>query len=168
MSLLTPDFGLMFWMALSFGVVFFIAAKWGFPVITRAVEERKKYIDDALKNADEANKQLANIKAEGDAILAEARKQQHAMLRDATKLKEDMLAGAKDAAQKETQKILEDARKQIKVEKETALAEIRSQVAVLAVDIAEKVLRSELKDEKSQLDLVNRLLDEVPDQKPGS
>ena len=72
MSLLVPDSGLLFWMLLSFGIVFFVLAKFGFPVITKMVEERKKYIDQSLIVAKEANIQLANIKAEGESILTKA------------------------------------------------------------------------------------------------
>ena len=75
-SILSPDFGLLFWMLLAFLVVFFLMAKFGFPVITNMVEERKKFIDESLKSAREANEKLANIKVESEAILNEARKQQ--------------------------------------------------------------------------------------------
>ena len=75
-SILTPDFGLLFWMLLAFGVVFFLLAKYGFPAITKAVEDRKNYIDESLKNAREANEKLANVKAESESILKAAHEQQ--------------------------------------------------------------------------------------------
>lgn len=148
-------------MMLSFGIVFFVVARYGFPVIVHMVEERKKYIDQSLLKADEANKLLADVQQKKEAMLDEARNEQLSILRETTKNKEAILAEAKEAARKETQKMLEEARKQMILERETAMAEMRSQVAVLAVDIAEKVLRSELKDREPQLELVDRLLGEV-------
>ncbi len=161
MSLVLPEFGLLFWMALSFGIVFFIVAKFGFPVIVRSVEERKNFIDSSLAAAEQANERLANLQAEGQALLDTARAEQLAILREAAQTKDKIVAEAKDSARKEAQKLLEDAQKQIRREKDAALTEIRSQVAVLAVDIAEKVLRNELKDKAPQLELVNRLIDEA-------
>ena len=161
MSLLVPDLGLLFWMLLSFRIVFFVVAKFGFPVITRMVNERKAYIDESLRVADEANRQLANIKAEGESIRESARAEQLALLRETERMKEQILADAKEAAQKVSQTMQDDARKQIRLEKEAAMADIRSQVALLAVEIAEQVLRGELQDKKTQIDLIDRLLDEA-------
>ena len=83
MSLLTPDSGLLFWMIVSFGIVFVILSKYGFPVIIKAVEQRKAYIDNSLETARQANEQLANIQAEGARILAEAKEKQNAILKEA-------------------------------------------------------------------------------------
>ena len=117
MSLLLPDSGLLFWMLLSFGVVFVVLAKYGFPVITKMVEAMH----------------------ERDKIIVEARKQ------------------AEVAAQKE----LDDVKKQIQQEKEEAIRDIRRQVAVLSVDIAEKVIRKNLDEEHEQMEMIDRMLDEV-------
>jgi F-type H+-transporting ATPase subunit b len=165
MDLLTPSFGLLFWMTLSFGVVFFILAKFGFPVIVRMVDERKKYIDDSVSSAEEANRQLAEVKAESERLMLAAREQESALLREAAGNRDRILAEAREAARGETARMLEDSRRQMRLEKEAALAEIRSQVALLAVDIAEKVLRGELRDKGTQMELAGRLLDEVRDQK---
>ena len=83
MSLLTPDSGLLFWMVIVFGIVFVILAKYGFPVITRMVDERKQYIDKSLLAAREANEQLANIKADSEMILAKAHEEQARILNEA-------------------------------------------------------------------------------------
>ena len=138
MSLLLPDSGLLFWMLLSFGVVFVVLAKYGFPVITKMVEGRRTYIDQSLEVAKEANAQLQRLKAESEAFV-EARKQ------------------AEVAAQKE----LDDVKKQIQQEKEEAIRDIRRQVAVLSVDIAEKVIRKNLDEEHEQMEMIDRMLDEV-------
>ncbi len=138
-SILTPDFGLLFWMLLSFLVVFFLLAKYGFPAIVKAVEERKNFIDESLKNAREANEKLAGIQAESETLLREAR----------------------DKAQAEGRQQLEEAKKAIEAEKELALRDIRSQVADLSMQIAEKVLRNKLAGDGEQEKYIERMLDEV-------
>lgn len=161
MSLLMPDSGLLFWMLFAFLVVFFILAKFGFPVITKMVNERKSYIDNSLVAAKQANEQLANLKAEGECILAKAHEEQARILNEAAKTREQIVAEAKDQARVEGNKLLEEAKKQIEAEKEDAIRDIRRQVAILSVDIAEKVLRKNLDDESKQTDMIERLLDEV-------
>ncbi|MCE2615428.1 MAG: F0F1 ATP synthase subunit B [Phocaeicola sp.] len=161
MSLLMPDSGLLFWMLFAFLVVFFILAKFGFPVITKMVNERKSYIDNSLIAAKQANEQLANLKAEGESILAKAHEEQARILNEAAKTREQIVAEAKDQARVEGNKLLEEAKKQIEAEKEDAIRDIRRQVAILSVDIAEKVLRKNLDDEFKQTDMIERLLDEV-------
>ena len=161
MSLLMPDTGLLFWMLLAFLVVFFVLAKFGFPIITRMVNERKTYIDHSLIAAKEANEQLANLKVEGETILAKAHEEQARILNEASKTREQMLAEAKDRARLEGNKLLEEAKKQIRAEKEDAIRDIRRQVALSSVDIAEKVLRKNLDDESRQTEMIERLLDEV-------
>ena len=161
MSLLTPDSGLLFWMVIVFGIVFVILAKYGFPVITRMVDERKQYIDKSLLAAREANEQLANIKADSEMILAKAHEEQARILNEAVATRERILKEAKTQAQVEGQKLLDEAKKQIQAEKDSAISDIRRQVAVLSVDIAEKVLRKNLDDEKEQMEMIDRLLDEL-------
>lgn len=161
MSLLMPDSGLIFWMVLSFGVVFFVLAKFGFPVITQMVEKRKEYIDHSLVIAKEANEQLAHIKAEGETILAKAREEQNLILKEAAATRERIVQEAKEQARMEGNKLLEEVRHQIQTEKEDAIRDIRRQVAVLSVDIAEKLLRKNLDSEKEQMEMIDRMLDEL-------
>lgn len=161
MSLLTPDSGLLFWMVLSFGIVFFVLAKFGFPVITQMVEKRKEYIDHSLVIAKEANEQLAHIKTEGETILAKAHEEQNQILKEAMATRERMLLEAKEQARHEGDKLLKEVRDQIQMEKEDAIRDIRRQVAILSVDIAEKVLRKNLDSEKEQMEMIDRMLDEL-------
>ncbi|MBP3786346.1 MAG: F0F1 ATP synthase subunit B [Bacteroidaceae bacterium] len=160
-SILTPDFGLLFWMLLSFLVVFGLLAKFGFPAIVKAVEERKQYIDESLKSAREANEKLANIKAESEKLLKEARDQQATIIKEAMATREDIIRKAHDEAQAEGAKQLEEAKKQIEVEKENALRQIRAQVADLSIDIAERVVRQQLKGNAQQEQYIERILDEM-------
>jgi F-type H+-transporting ATPase subunit b len=161
MSLLTPDFGLVFWMLLCFLIVLFILGKYGWPVIIGMINKRGEYIEESLKAAHEANERLQNIKAEGEKILSAAKGEQINILKEATKMKEQIIGDAKDKAQIEAEKIIENAKVAILREKENAIKDIRTQVAELSIGIAEKVLRRELADEKSQTEMINKLLDEI-------
>lgn len=161
MGLLTPDPGLMFWMIIVFGVVFFVLAKYGFPVIIGMVEDRKAYIDDSLKAAREANEQLVNVKAEGEKVLAQAREEQARILNEAAATRDRIIKDAQERAALEGQRLMDEMKKQIETEKESAIRDIRRQVAVLSVDIAEKIMRSKLADEKEQMELIDRMLDEM-------
>ena len=160
-SILTPDFGLFFWMLVAFLVVFLLLAKFGFPVIIGMVEERKNFIDESLRKAHEAQERLANIEKEGESILQEAREKQAQILKEAAETRDAIVEKAQDKARAEGARLLEDARVAIEQEKKAAIADIRAQVATLSVEIAEKVLKQNLKDDKSQMDLIDRMLDDV-------
>jgi F-type H+-transporting ATPase subunit b len=160
-AILTPDFGLFFWMLIAFLVVFVLLAKFGFPVITSMVEERKNYIDESLRKAHEAQERLANIEKEGESILQEAREKQAQILKEAAETRDAIVEQAQTKARAEGARLLDDAKIAIEQEKKAAIADIRAQVATLSVEIAEKVLKQNLKDDKSQMDLIDRMLDEV-------
>jgi|SRR5574344_792827 F-type H+-transporting ATPase subunit b len=160
-AILTPDLGLLFWMLLAFIVIFFCLAKFGFPAITTMVEERKKYIDESLLKAHQASERLENIKQEGEVILQEARERQAQILKEAAETRDAIIEQAQQKAREEGARLMDDARVAIEQEKRAAIADIRQQVAVLSVEIAEKVIRQQLKDDKAQMDLIDRMLDEV-------
>lgn len=158
--LLQPEAGLLFWMLLSFGVVFAILAKFGFPIITKMVEDRNAYIEKSLDAAKEANKQLAQIKEQSEAILASAREEQVKILKDAESTRTRIVNESKELARAEGLKELEELRKQMKLEKEDAIKDIRRQVADLSVDIAEKIIRNNLNSNTEQMAMIDRLIDE--------
>ncbi len=148
-------------MTVVFLVVLFILWKWGFPVIVKMVDERKAFIDESLKKAHEANERLANIQKEGESILQEARAKQAQILKEAAETRDAIVEKAQDKAKAEGARLLEEARAAIEQEKKAAIADIRQQVATLSVEIAEKVLRQNLSDDKAQMDLIDRMLDDV-------
>lgn len=160
-SILTPDLGLLFWMLLAFLVVFFVLAKYGFPAIVNMVDERKKYIDDSLRKAHEASERLENIKQEGEAILQEAREKQAQMLKEAAETRDAIVENAQEKAREECARLLTEAKAEIEQQKQAAIADIRKQVATLSVEIAEKVLREKLQSDQAQMDLIDRMLDDV-------
>ena len=164
-SILTPDLGLLFWMLIAFLVVFFVLAKYGFPAIINMVDERKRYIDESLQKAHEASERLENIKQEGEAILQEAREKQAQMLKEAAETRDAIVEKAQEKAREESARLLNDAKVEIEQQKQAAIPDIREQVATLSVEIAEKVLKQNLKDDKSQMDLIDRMLDDVSSNK---
>ena len=164
-SILTPDLGLLFWMLIAFLVVFFVLAKYGFPAIINMVDERKRYIDESLQKAHKASERLENIKQEGEAILQEAREKQAQMLKEAAETRDAIVEKAQEKAREESARMLNDAKVEIEQQKQAAIADIREQVATLSVEIAEKVLKQNLKDDKSQMDLIDRMLDDVSSNK---
>jgi F-type H+-transporting ATPase subunit b len=161
MSLLTPDPGLLFWMLLSFGIVFFVLAKYGFPIIVKMVDERKAYIDRSLESARQANERLKGIQEEGERILREARNEQVCILKEANEMRVKIINDAKEQAHVETGKIMEEAQSNIQKEKELALHDVHHQIAVLSIDIAEKILRKNLDNQSAQQELVNKLINEA-------
>ena len=160
-AILTPDLGLLFWMLLAFLVVFGVLAKFGLPAIVNMVDERNKYIYESLRKAHEAQERLANIEKEGESILQEAREKQALILKEAAATRDAMVEKAQEKARAEGARLMDEAKAAIEQEKKAAIADIRQQVAALSVDIAEKVLKQNLKDDKSQMDLIDRMLDEV-------
>ena len=160
-SILTPDLGLLFWMLIAFLVVFFVLAKYGFPAIINMVDERKRYIDESLQKAHEASERLENIKQEGEAILQEAREKQAQMLKEAAETRDAIVEKAQEKAREESARLLNDAKVEIEQQKQAAIADIREQVATLSVEIAEKVLKQNLKGDKAQMELIDRMLDDA-------
>lgn len=161
MELFTPEISLIFWMLIPFLVVFFVLAKFAWPAILKGVEERNNFIDESLQSAIKANEQLAKVKVESEALLDDARKEQAKILAEAAKTRDKIIQSAKDKANVEASELVEMARKQIQAEKEDALHSIRREVAKISVDIAEKVLRTNLENNKDQMQMIDRLMDEV-------
>ena len=160
-SLLTPDPGLVFWMTIAFGVVLFILGKFGFPVILEKIESRKHFIDESLHAAKQANEKLEHSREQNKLLIDGAEREKKEILREAAKQRELILEKAHEKAIKETNQLIENARKQIAQEREEAINAIRREIALISVDIAEKVLRDNLKDKENQMSMIERLVDEI-------
>ncbi len=161
MELFTPEVGLLFWMLIAFLFVFFVLAKYAWPSIIKGVDERGKFIDDSIESAKQANEQLAGIKVEGDRLIAEAREKQLQLLQEASDMRDELIREAKQQATVEAEKIKQSATAAIQREKTEAMKEIRTQVALLSVEIAEKVIRKNLDNKPAQMELIDQLLDEA-------
>ena len=161
MSLITPDFGLFFWMAIVFIIVLAILWKWGFPSIVNMVNSRKEFIDDSLRKAHEANERLANIQKEGEAMLQNAREKQAQILKDAADTRDAIVVKAQEKATNEGSRLLNEAKAEIEAEKQNAIGDIRTQVAEISVQVAEKIVREKLSSDESQMELINKLLNDI-------
>lgn len=161
MGLLQPEAGVLFWMTLAFAVVFIVLARYGFPVIVRAIEERKAYIDRSLEEARTAERKLRELDAEGQAVRAAAERERGRILREAAETRDALLAEARRKADEESARIVAAAREKAEGEREAILQDARHQVALLSIAITEKMLRERLDDEASQTRLAEKMLDEM-------
>lgn len=161
MELFTPDFGLVFWMFVSFGVLFLILWKCAWPVILKSVEERADLIDKGVEYAQAAKEQLDNARSEAEEYLNDARRQQADILRDADKMKTQIIEQARQAAGVEAQKVMDNAKVQILQQQKEAQQQFRNQVSEFALEIAGKLVHQQMADDKAQTRLVDSLLDEI-------
>lgn len=161
MELFTPDFGLVFWMFVSFAVLFFILWKFAWPIILKTVDHRADLIDKGVEYAQSAKEQLDNARQDAKEVIDQARRQQADMMRDADRIKTQMIEDARTSAQAEAQKVMDSAKLQIQQQQKEAQLQFRNQVSEFALEIAAKVVKNQLKDEQSQSKLVNTLLDDI-------
>lgn len=160
MDLITPQFGLVFWTAITFLILLFILKKFAWKPILGAVEEREEGIKNALDSAEKAKLEMQNLQADNERILKEARAEREAMLKEARDIKSKMIDDAKGEAQEQANKMIAQAQAAIESEKKAAMAELKSHVAGLSLEIAEKVVRTELSNKDKQLQLVETMLGE--------
>ncbi|MDO5969456.1 F0F1 ATP synthase subunit B [Flavivirga aquimarina] len=160
MDLITPEFGLVFWTAITFLCLLFILRKFAWKPILGAVEERESGIKNALASAEEARKEMENLTADNERILKEARAERETLLKEARDIKNKMIEDAKGEAQEQANKLIQQAQAAIESEKKAAMAELKNHVAGLSLEIAEKVVRNELSNKDKQLELVKTMLGE--------
>lgn len=158
MDLVTPGFGLIFWTVITFLVLLFILRKFAWKPILGAVSEREDSIKNALASAEDAKKEMQNLQADNQKLVKEARAEREAMLKDAREIKTKMIEDAKGEAKAEADKMIVQAQAAIEAERKSAIADLKSQVAALSVEIAEKVVKSELSNKDKQLGLVEEML----------
>ena len=168
MDLMLPDSGLLFWMTIIFAIVFFILAKFGFPIITGMVEKRNKRIDDALSAARVAEEALERLSQEQERILSETRTEQARMLQEAASQRDAMIARAREDARLQADALIKEAKERINEEKDAALRDVRREVALMSISIAEKVVRKEMSSEKGQKEFIDRMVAEMLDNEKTS
>ena len=161
MELITPSFGLTFWMLIGFGILFFILAKMAWPVIIKMISNRENFIQQQLTQAEQVREEMKNLKSEHQQLLVEAKEERDKILYDARKLVEKMNDEAKLRREKETDSMLAETREAIKNEKMKALTEIKNEIANLSIEVAEKILREELKDASRQEELIRKWVEEM-------
>lgn len=165
MALFQPEFGLIFWMLVVFLIILGILAKYAWPVIIRSIEQRAEFIDSGVKYAEEAKEQLEQATARIRGMMAEAHKKQLDSLQETERMKREMIEDAKKAASIEVQKMMEEAKVSIEQARHEAELQVRRQVGRLSLEIAEKLLRKDLSTDSAQVELVDRILDEMENKK---
>ena len=161
MELFTPDFGLVFWMFVAFILLFIVLAKWGWPVIIKMMDQRANTIDQGVEDARKAKEQLDNARAEAQTYVKEAQARQAEMLREAAKMKTDIIEEARREAQNAAKKEMDAAKVAIEQARKDAELSFRNEVGRFSIDIAEKMMRERMSNDKAQTELVNKLLDEI-------
>ena len=160
-SVIKPDFGLLFWTTVIFLLFWFIIGKYAFRPIAEALKKRESDIQNALDEAKRVRQEMANLKAENEELLAQAREERAQILKVAKDAGTDIITEAKDKAKAEAQKIVASAKEQIEHQKMAAIIELKNQVGTMALDIAEKIILKELKGDASQEAFVNGLVKDI-------
>lgn len=161
MPLVTPGLGIFFWMTIIFLLVVFILGRYAWPSILKGLKEREQTIQESLDAAKEAQEQMKQLQADNEKLLEQAKQERDSILMDARKIKEKIIEDARVKALKEADIIVESAREQINNEKTAALIEMKNVIADYAIEIAEIILKEELKDKGRQQKFVERLLKET-------
>ena len=161
MDLLVPGSGLIFWQLLIFGLLFLILTKYAWKPITSSLREREEFIRNSIQTAEKAEKELKKLQERNNELLKEARKERKKILVEAKSISNSIKNEAKKQASKISDKMIDDAKKMIEVEKQSAMKEVKILVASLSIDIAEKILKKNLKGESLQQKLVDELLDNI-------
>jgi len=161
MELINPSFGLIFWMLIGFGILFFILAKFAWPFITKSITEREQRIEMQLAEADEVRKAMANLKSEHQLLLRQAKEERDAILADARKMRDKMYEEAKAKADNEAKAIIADAKEVIHFEKMKVVTDIKNEIANMSIEIAEKILHEELVDKGRQEALIEKWMKDI-------
>lgn len=161
MGLVTPDFGLIFWMVLSFLIVLFILKKFAWKPILTSLKEREDSIENSLLAAEKARDEMERLNSDNERIMQEAREEREKMMKEAREIKAQMIHDAKKIAETEANKMIENAKVQIENEKAVAINEIKQTVIDLSVDIAQKLLKKNLDSNTKQEEFINNLLEGV-------
>jgi F-type H+-transporting ATPase subunit b len=161
MGLVMPDLGLLFWMVLSFSILLFILKKFAWKPILKALADREDSIDQALQAAQLAKDEMTRLQADNEKILREAIIEREKIVKEAREMKESIVRDAKTQASVEANKVMENAKAAIEQEKAAAINDIKEIISTFSIDIAEKILKEHLTDEKNQKKLVKNYVDQI-------
>lgn len=161
MDLVTPHIGLIFWMTISFALVVFILGKYAWKPVMKGLKERENSIEDALKAAEKAREEMSQLTFNNEQLIRDAKNERDLMLRDARKIRDNIINDAKVKAEDEAHRIVETAKENIHFEKMAALTDLKNQIAILSIEIAEKIMKEDLSTNEKQKELVTKLLNEI-------
>lgn len=168
MDLVTPEFSLVIWMSITFGILVFILGKFAWKPILSGLKERESTIENALKSAEEAKNQIAQMKADNEALLQEARVERDAILKEARQMKEQIIAEAKKSAETEGAKLIERANQEINKSKYAAMNELKNQIAGFSVELTQKLLQKELESNDEQKRIIDAHLNDLETKQSAS
>lgn len=158
--LISPGLGVFVWMLIAFGMLVFILAKFGWPVVLKTLNEREKAVNDALNAADKAREEMKHLEAHNEELLREAKAERDALLRNARQTSEQIVEDARSKATEEADRIVASARESIKYEKLKAMHDLKNEIANLSIEIAEKLIKTELSDKQKANALIARELED--------
>lgn len=161
MDLLTPGTGLLFWQSVVFIALFLFLAKFAWKPILSSLNEREESIRQALESAEKAKQEMAALQAGNEKLLREAREERDRIVRDAREAANRLIDQAQSEARKSADKLIEDAKAVINTEKQAALRDVKSQVALFSIDIAEKLIKKNLSGDKAQKEMVEEFIKEI-------
>lgn len=161
MELITPGIGLVFWMFFSFSLLLFILAKFAWKPIILMLNERDQTIADSLNQAKTAREEMKMLQSNNELLIIQAKEERDSIILEARKIKERMIEDAKVKANEESQRIIDAAKESINYEKMQAITELKNQVAVLSIDIAEKLLKEELTNKEKQQKMIEGMLQDI-------
>ena len=159
--LVTPEIGMLFWTAIVFIILMLLLTKFAWKPILSAVKERESSIEEALNSAEDAKRAMAELKSNNEDLLNQARAERDEMLKEARGIKDNIIAEAKTTANQEAEKIVATARESIQHEKMAAITELKNQVAVLSIEIAEKILKDELSSADKQKAIIDNVVKDI-------
>src|SRR5690606_32867100 len=157
-DLVLPGIGLTFWMVLVFGILVFLLSKFAWKPILKALSERENSIDEALKSAEEAKLQMAQLQSDNEVLLKKAREERELILKEARTMKESIISEAKRTAEEEGKRMIQKASDEINKQKESAINELKTQVAGLSVEIAEKLIDRQLSGNDEQQKIIEDMV----------
>ena len=161
MDLIIPSGGLIFWQLLGFLALLFILIKFAWKPMLATLAERESSIEEALQSAEKARNEMSNLKSENEKLLQEARKERDVILKKAHEASAKMIEDAKTEASKQGAQLIANAKAVIETEKKAALSEVKNQVALLTLEVTEKLLRKQLADDKAQAALVDQFIKDL-------
>jgi F-type H+-transporting ATPase subunit b len=160
MELVNPGLGLIFWMTLAFGTVFFILKKFAWPIIIQALKDRERHIEEALLAADRAHEEMKKMQLDNEALLKKAKEDRDQIMQEARKLRDKMLEESRVKANEEADRIVENAKVRIENERKAAMTDIKNQIAKISIEIAEMVLREKMKSTETQKAYIDKLIED--------
>ncbi len=161
MELVQPGIGLIIWMTIAFSLLLWILAKFAWKPIMKGLKDREQTIEEALNTANKTREEMKELKFTNEQLLKEAKEERDLILRDARKVKESIIETARVKANDEADRIIENAKEAIKNEKLAAIHDMKNQLALLSIEIAEKIVKQELSGKDKHKEFIQRLIDEV-------